>query len=142
MRPSLPCLLLLAILSPASALAESPGRPEVWACKGVRQTAPGGPLEPQERTLTLYPEKGRAVMKVGEAEYQGRFEASGPHVAAWFEWTGAGGEVLSEDANLGLLTGKLAASVKRKDGTQVGLYRGGCQTGGGGRPEGAGGGPK
>jgi hypothetical protein len=129
----LPISIVFAIaLSGATHAAESPNteNTEIWTCRGAYQTAPGEEVKPQERTLTLYLGTPKAVMKVEGTQYQGRFEASGQHVAAWFEIAGAGGERLIEEATLGRVTGRLAAHVERKDGARVGVYRGACRPAG------------
>src|SRR5574342_918357 len=97
--PTLPIGFVLAALSGTAIAQEAPTQ-EVWLCKGVYQTTPGEPVKPQERTLVLILATGKAVMKVEGNEHQGRFEASGQHVAAWFDVTPSGGESLLDEATL------------------------------------------
>jgi len=123
---NLPLILLLAATLSGTARADPAPLPEVWRCHGAYQTDPGNPVSPQNRTLTLIIGSDKATMKVDSADYQGRFEASGQHVMAWFEVTGAGGEPMLEEATLGRVSGRLATSVQREDGSRAGIFRGGC----------------
>lgn len=119
-------ILILAASLPVSGLAQAPV-PETWQCQGVYQTEPGKPVSPQNRILTIMIGSDKATMEVESALYEGRFEASGQHVMAWFEVEGAGGKRLREEATLGRVTGRLATSVQREDGSRAGIYRGGCR---------------
>jgi hypothetical protein len=126
----LPISLVFAAAFAGAASAQETPNQETWLCNGVYQTAPGEQVKPQERKLTLYPGGGKAVMKIGAAEKQGRFEVSAQHVAAWFETPGSADERLLEEATLDRVTGRLSTHVQRKDGTRVGVYRGGCRPAG------------
>jgi hypothetical protein len=124
---TLPTILILAAAYSGAAVAQQMPNHETWLCNGVYQTAPGEPVKPQERRLTLYAGGGKAVMMIEAVEKQGRFEASAQHIAAWFETPGPADERLLEEATLDRVTGRLASHVQRKDGTRVGVYRGGCR---------------
>jgi len=120
-------MVFLAAALSAAALAEPASLPEVWQCQGAYQTEPGTPVSPQNRTLTLMIGSDKASMKVESADYEGRFETSGQHVMAWFEVTGTAGERMLEEVTLDRVSGRLATSVQREDGSRAGIFRGGCR---------------
>lgn len=122
-----PVAFFLCIALTWTAHAQEASKQEIWICQGAYQAAPGAPVTPQTRTLILAGGSDQAVMKSDGTERRGRYEASGQHVAAWFEVSGTSGEKLLEEATLGRVTGRLAANLQRADGSRAGVYRGGCR---------------
>lgn len=123
--------LLMALGS--STMAEEPAKieREVWICRGVTQSAPGEPLQPQERRLEFDFMSGDLLMSVGTSQYRARFQASTRHYEAMFTITLAGGVPAMESVHLVRANGRITATAHTADGQQVRLFRSSC------RPEGA-----
>ncbi|HEX9179645.1 MAG TPA: hypothetical protein VF859_04565, partial [Burkholderiales bacterium] len=105
--------------------------PEVWLCKGVAQSAPGEPLQPQERRLEFDFMSGDLLMTVGASQYRARFQASRLHYEAVFPMTLEGGTQAMESVHLVRANGRITATARNADGQQLRLFRSSC------RPEGA-----
>jgi hypothetical protein len=117
----------------SSALAEEPVKAEreVWICNGVTQSAPGEPLQPQERRLVFDFMSGDLLMSVGAAQYRARFQASTRHYEAMFNLPPEGGIPVTESVHLVRANGRITATARNAEGRQVRLFRSSC------RPEGA-----
>ncbi|HEX9178917.1 MAG TPA: hypothetical protein VF859_00865 [Burkholderiales bacterium] len=122
--------LLMALGS--SAMAEEPAKieREVWICRGVTQSAPGEPLQPQERRLEFDFMSGDLLMSVGTTQYRARFQASTRHYEAMFTMTLEGGLQGTESVHLVRANGRITATARNAEGQQVRLFRSNCRPAG------------
>jgi hypothetical protein len=100
---------------------------EVWLCRGVVQTAPGEPLQPEERRLELDFVTGNAQMSVAANRYRARFRAGRVHYEAVFPVILDGGIRATESVNLNRASGRLTANVHNAEGKRLRIYRSDCR---------------
>ncbi|HEX6828022.1 MAG TPA: hypothetical protein VF104_03485 [Burkholderiales bacterium] len=117
--------MLLASVAPAQEPAKL--EREIWLCRGVVQTAPGEPLQPEERRLEFDFTSGDVVMSAGGARHRARFQASRVHFEAEFPVTVDGGVQAMESVSLARSNGRMTATARSADGRQLRLFRSSCR---------------
>ncbi|HET9700794.1 MAG TPA: hypothetical protein VFP70_07745 [Burkholderiales bacterium] len=127
MKTSAGWMCLLALLGrPTLAADPAMVEREVWLCKGVTQSAPGEPLQPEARRLEFDFTSGDLLMSVGTSQYRTRFQASPRHYEAMFNLTLEGGVQVTESLHLIRAKGQITATARTADGRQMRLFRSNC----------------